>query len=334
MRERVLLIAPKFFGYYQKIANEITKLGYKVDYINDEPNDSNIYKAIARVNKKILSYSIHKYFNNIVLPQVETISYNKILVIGGMTFSFTPNMIHVLRKLNKNAKFYLYQWDSERNLPYVTKIHKYFDHIFTFDRYDASFKPEVYKFLPLFYTNTYKKIGDMNVTSYKYDCMYVGTAHPRKYKEITQMSEKLNKVFKNQYIYQYMPSKLKYIYHKFFSPEYKHAKYSTFKTKKLSSKQMFELLQKSRCVLDAPQAGQSGITMRTIECLGAKKKLITSNSDIINYDFYCPENIYIYDGDFDFNSVFFNKGYKNIDQNIYEKYSLRNWIKTIFEIRD
>ena len=52
-----------------------------------------------------------------------------------------------------------------------------------------------------------------------------------------------------------------------------------------------EIFSDSRCILDAPQAGQVGLTIRTIECLGAKRKLVTTNSDIKNYDFYNENNI-------------------------------------------
>ena len=84
----------------------------------------------------------------------------------------------------------------------------------------------------------------------------------------------------------------------------------------------------SRCVLDSAQAGQLGLTIRVLEALGAKKKLITTNEDIVNYDFYNEENIYVYDGkSFDFESPFFKETYKEIDKEVYEKYSLRNWIR-------
>ena len=43
------------------------------------------------------------------------------------------------------------------------------------------------------------------------------------------------------------------------------------------------------------------------------------------------ENIYVYDGGFDYNSVFFKTDYKEIDIDIYEKYSLDNWIKRIIK---
>ena len=51
-----------------------------------------------------------------------------------------------------------------------------------------------------------------------------------------------------------------------------------------------------------------------------------------DYDFYNPKNIYIYDGEFDFENEFFKSDYEELPKDIYEKYSLRGFLKQIFEI--
>ena len=48
---------------------------------------------------------------------------------------------------------------------------------------------------------------------------------------------------------------------------------------KIPKEKIIEIFKKSRCIIDAPQKGQNGLTIRTIECLGAKRKLITTNKD-------------------------------------------------------
>lgn len=70
-----------------------------------------------------------------------------------------------------------------------------------------------------------------------------------------------------------------------------------------------------------------------LEALGAKKKLITTNEDVVSYDFYRPENIYIYiyNGKIDLDNIFFKENYKELSKEIYDKYSLRNWLKEIVE---
>lgn len=328
MKKKVLLIAPLFFDYYKDIMDELRMMGYDPDYICDAPSNSNLSKAVGRINKKFIKRFTSKYFKEKVIPQISSVEYDYVFVVAGMTFAFDAEMVGEIKNKQKKAKFCMYQWDSEKNLPYSTTIHKYFNSLFTFDRFDAE-RDNKYTFLPLFYNRTFENIGKVTTQHFKYDCFYVGTAHPKKYQEVNEMANALKDKLKRQYIYHYMPSKLKYVYHKLLAPEYKKAKLSDFKLDKLSKDQIAKIMTVTECVLDAPQAGQTGLTIRTIECLGAKKKLITTNSDIVNYDFYRPENILVFNGKIDETSPFFSSEFIKLDHVVYEKYSLRNWIKTI-----
>ena len=329
---RILLIAPKFFGYYKEMLKEMENQGYSADYICDMPSDSNFLKAAGRISKKLTYGATGKYFTDYVLPAVKREKYSHVIVIGGMTFAFSPDMFEKIRRCQEDARFVLYQWDSEKNLPYSTGIHRFFDKIYTFDRPDSVREVEKYTLLPLFYLPEYAQIAEEK-HELKFDCSYIGTAHPRKYKEINEISEAVKEKLPRQFIFHYMPSKLKFIYHKIKAPEYRHARYSEFETEKLSKAETLSIISNSFCVLDAPQGGQTGLTIRTIECLGAKKKLITTNSDIANYDFYNPANILIWSENStpDFSSDFFTSDYKELPDEIYRKYSLSSWIKTLIE---
>lgn len=326
--KKILFISPLFFGYYKEIISELEKMGFDVTFFSDAPSNSNFSKAIGRVNKKFLTMSSWFYYKKKVFPIISNNKYDYVFIIGGMTFAFNSSMIKEIRTFNPNAKFVLYQWDSESNLPYLNNIHKYFDKIYSFDLSDCESNSS-YIFLPLFYTELYEKIGKDKSYDFEYDCSYIGTAHPKKFHDINIMSETLRKVFPKQFIYHYMPSLLKYIYHKLLSPEYRNAKYSDFRTQKLSFEQVVDVIKRSKCILDAPQKGQSGLTIRTIECLGAKRKLVTTNHHIKSYDFYDPNNILVLDDNVDFDLPFFSTNYKPIDDLIYQKYSLRNWLYTI-----
>ena len=329
-QKRLLLIAPLFFGYYKEIMREAELAGYQVDYICDAPSNSSLSKALGRINKKLILSSTQKYFAETVIPKLQDKHYDNVFVVGGMTFAFSAAMVKEIREMFPTAKFSLYQWDSEKNLPYCTGIHPYFDKIFSFDRYDCMRK-NIYQFLPLFYTRNYAEIGSAKNEEFAFDCSYVGTAHPQKFQGINMIAGECKYVFPKQYIYHYMPSKLKYVYHKLTSPEYKHAKLSEFESQKLSAERIMEIFRDSKCILDAPQAGQTGLTIRTIECLGANRKLITTNADVKYYDFYDENNILIFDGKIDESSAFFAEPYKNIPEDIYEKYSLSNWLNVILE---
>lgn len=322
-----LLIMPEFFDYPKMIKATLNELGYNVDYYNDRPSANNWVKAVIRVRRNYLGPLIRRYFDSI-MQDIKDKSYDVVLVISGQSLSFSEKMIKELRDCQKDARFILYQWDSIKNFPCIENYFQYFDKCYSFDRLDVE-KYKVLNFLPLFYTSVYEEIGKTTMEKYKYDCSYVGTAHPKKYKVINEMADAFKDVLPNQFIYHYMPSRLKYIYHKMNDKEYRKARYQEFETEKLSSDRIMEIFKNSRCILDSPQAGQTGLTMRTMECLGAKRKLITTNTDIRNYDFFDESNILVYDENIDLNSPFFRCEYRDIPQDVYERYSLRSWLKTM-----
>ena len=67
--------------------------------------------------------------------------------------------------------------------------------------------------------------------------------------------------------------------------------------------------------------------MRNIEILGLKRKLITTNKDIVNYDFFNENNIFILDRNNPIIDIsFLEKPYVMLNEDIYKKYSLKNWI--------
>jgi len=87
-----------------------------------------------------------------------------------------------------------------------------------------------------------------------------------------------------------------------------------------------DYISRSKVLLDINRLGQSGLTFRVFESLGLEKKLITTNTDIKNYDFYNPNNILIID---EKNPIipmeFFENEYEKIPDSILEKYTLKGW---------
>ena len=75
--------------------------------------------------------------------------------------------------------------------------------------------------------------------------------------------------------------------------------------------------------MDVNHPLQYGLTSRSIEALGANRKLITTNSNVKAYDFFNENNILIIDRK---NPIikeeFFYKNYIKPNKETYEKYSL------------
>lgn len=62
----------------------------------------------------------------------------------------------------------------------------------------------------------------------------------------------------------------------------------------IDRKALIDFMKSSNIVVDYTNPNHSGLTMRSIECLGAKK-LATNNKKILEETFFYPDNIWIYD---------------------------------------
>lgn len=91
---------------------------------------------------------------------------------------------------------------------------------------------------------------------------------------------------------------------------------------------VLEKINSSSSILDFVSEKQYGLTLRPMEAIFHKKKLITNNIEIDKYDFYDKENIFILGVDnIDNLSDFLNADYKSIDANIVMSYDFENWIE-------
>lgn len=92
-------------------------------------------------------------------------------------------------------------------------------------------------------------------------------------------------------------------------------------------------LNDSKILLDLIRKNQNGLSFRIFESLSFQKKLITSNTSIKLYDFYNPNNILIIDEkNIEISEDFLKTPYIPIPDEIYHKYTLQNWVSTVFEI--
>lgn len=323
--KRILYIGAPFFNYYQKIIEEFQNQGYIVDFFNDRPSDNSFIKGIIKIKKNLIAIMIARYFNQII-KEIKDKEYEIVFVVNCK--SFNEGMIKKLRLSQPKAKFILYMWDSFKLYPSSKRLVASFDQVFSFDSDDCKLDARV-KFLPLFYSEEFEKIGIDRQKKFKYDIVSVCTAHPNRYQIIKKIFPFLEKKGIRIYSYLFL-NKLQFLYNKIFVPTFKDARSGEFQFSPLSNEENLLLIKDSVAVFDIQHNQQSGLTMRTIETLGAKRKLITYNKNICQYDFYTKENILILtESNWTDIYSFVKKEYVDIDVIIYKKYSLRNWVKTI-----
>lgn len=327
--KRVLFIAPSFFNYAQLIIDEMIKQGYRVDFYDERPSKSTLMKALIRINQNYVKWSIKAYFNKILEETAKT-EYDIVFIIK--CESFSKSMLEQLRSKQHKARFVLYLWDSIANYPQIVSILPCFDRVLSFDSVDCN-NYDGLEFLPLFYSGEYEKIGTKSINkdyNYAYDVLFVGTAHPKRYQFLMELKTYFIQKNIRYYYFMYLPSKLLYLYRRFVEQDYKYTKLNDFHYKSLNEDQVLKYFTESKVIIDFQHHLQSGLTMRTMECLGARKKMITSNSHIREYDFFNPNNICVIEGDLDgLDEKFINSNYIDVEDEIYEKYSVATWVKHI-----
>ncbi|HBC99502.1 MAG TPA: hypothetical protein DC053_09285 [Lachnoclostridium sp.] len=96
----------------------------------------------------------------------------------------------------------------------------------------------------------------------------------------------------------------------------------------LKYQEYLHMIGSSRAILDLVQGGQSGLSLRVLESVFLKKKLVTGNKRVKEYDLYQPENMFILtDDNVEGLKEFFYKPYVDLDKYIVEKYDFANWIE-------
>ena len=93
------------------------------------------------------------------------------------------------------------------------------------------------------------------------------------------------------------------------------------------------LTKDSLILIDIVRENQRGLSFRFFEAMAYQKKIITTNKNVMNYDFYNAQNILVInENDVKIPEEFINTPYVPLNKDLFEKYTLRSWVKNIFKI--
>ena len=323
--KRVLLFAPKFFGYEKEIANKIKEFGATVDLYDERANPTTIDKILIRLHILFpVKSKIKKYYNSVIVSDKK---YNYVIFINPETVN--ASLLNRLKKKFNSAKFILYMWDSLENKPFAKDIIPLFDRKLSFNKSDCERNGLIFR--PLFFIDTYDSTNIKNPHGIKYDISFTGTIHSDRYFILKKIKMWVENSDLKSYFFMYFPSKILYFKYRI-SNLRKHIDKNDFSYTPKKSSEIRDILLSSNVVVDIQHPKQIGLTMRTIEMLGLGKKLITTNADIRNYDFYNPRNILVIDRD---NPVidedFIRTPYEEIDEDIRKRYSLEGFVREMVD---
>jgi hypothetical protein len=324
---RVLLIAPQFFGYEQEIAAGLRSSGQDVDFLPDRPFNNPFMKAVLRFRPELGGHLACDYFFAQRLEELGRKSYSTILVIQGE--GVTANTLKTVRTAYPKAKLIFYTWDSIENKPFSKQNLSFYDYCSTFDPVDA--KKYGLNFRPLFFSDGFDRPAD---ATYTYDLSFIGTVHSDRFKIVSAIIEQLPSNART-FIYLYLQAPWMFDLRRVFTKTVDGAKRDDFRFIPLSKDVVQSTFFRSRAVVDIEHVNQRGATMRTIEALGSKRKLVTTNMELRHYDFYNPLNIQIVDRHSPrLDKDFFQTPYQPIPEEIRQKYKMQQWIREVCDVED
>lgn len=314
---RVLLISFPFHSYPEAICSTLVEDGVDCRFIQVE--------RPPFLSRLMLALNMKEYDNPIAASNVrsclQSFCPNQIIVINAQ--SVTKSIADTISNYSHCDKR-LYLWDSARDSPRLSSVTNIFDKVFTFDPFDADLYG--YKYRPLFYTKTASR--DEGVPG----CSFVGISHSCRHEVLMNLAAQLDSAGYPYEFYEMLRGKSQFIFHRFIKKDIGKSSIGEFRYRCLPAKETYEIMCRYSTVIDIEKRDQAGLTMRSIESIGARRKLITTNSHVVDYDFYRYGNVCVINRD---NPVldldFLRQPFYELPDEIYSRYSIKQFARDLIE---
>ena len=312
--KKVLFITFDMSGYYTGVYDELKSRYSTVDFYNTatisykyknffEKVYSFVYKIFT--GRKLKNY--YKYQS--LINEVKDNSYDIILIVRPDLF-FDAQLTSLKKATNY---FVAYYHDSINNIKRKSEVIHFFDKVYSYEKadvenYNLEFLSNFIYFSEI--SNNYNQTNEVAFS-------------------VMSKDYRLNTLKKVAQFFR--QNKLDYDFYVIDKQDINDG-LITFFSKRMNNETVVEHIKKSKIIVDIHKYGiQDGLTFRAFEAIGYRKKLITTNKDIKNYDFYNSNNIHVID---DVKNIsiplsFFETNYEEIPIELVEKYIVKNWVTTI-----
>lgn len=329
---RILFIGPKFFGYEKEIKLELERAGCQVDWHDDRPASTPLVKALIRFRPELVASMSDTYFDRII-NEAKGCQFDVVFVIKGEALSV--ERLLRLQQCQPDARFLYYSWDSLKNFKNSREKLAHFDKVYSFDRFDCVDNQKV-RHLSLFYVRAYETLASfisVDNRAQDIDLLFLGSIHSDRYVVMQRILDATKKNAPNIKLYAHFFYQSRWVFalRKLADRQFRLIPWRDVRWHSLNLQKTLAFISRSKVLVDIHHPGQTGLTMRTIESIGAQKKIITTNSDIVNYDFYSPDNILVVERSSPIvPKSFLDTSYHPLDKDVHDRYSLRSWLDEIF----
>lgn len=314
---RILFVGIGFYDYERCIVERLRARGATVVAFEEQPRvllKGAFAGFLARMRP--LAARLRAAHERRLLEAAADGRFDQVLVIKATGLS--PALLQGLRERQPGTEFVLYQWDSMARLSGIAERRSFFDRVLSFDRRDVEADATL-QFRPLFFRET----ADDNGDAPDLDVSFVGWLHSDRLESVRafQAASTTHGLRTKVYLYTGLLTWMLLALR---------GQASNVHFRPLSHRAAMALNRRSRCVLDLPHAAQSGLTMRAIEALGLDRKLITTGTDVVHYDFYRPGNVaVVHPRDLEFDPTFVRRPVEPVPESVRQRYGLDRWIDDV-----
>ncbi|QKJ64404.1 hypothetical protein [Flavobacterium sp. M31R6] len=311
---KITVISYDNWGLNSHLINALIQKGHTVHHINffdfkyKYPNiQSKIYNFILKTvsNKNIKNI----YYGDEILKKLKENNEVQDLILTIKGDFIGPKAIFEFKKYTKKSIAFFN--DSITRCPKIKHVIPNFDEVYSFEKDDC--EKHSLKFL----TNWIYPIPNSGTRNKEYQVFNISSKDKR-----FSLIVKIASILKEK--------KINYKIIIFDKKNKSHNSSVEYISKQIQLSEVNDYLHNTQVLLDINRVGQKGLTFRVFESLGLEKKLITTNADIKNYDFYNPNNILIIDEKKpNIPLDFFSNKYQKIPKDLFEKYSIEEWINQI-----
>lgn len=315
---KITIFSFDLWGFNKKIAQELEKLGHEVNYVNthsfkyEYPNVG--IKILNFFTKNLLKINLKKNIQHKKIINELTKNESDIIFMVNPGF-FEQKFSEEARKHTK--KLIAYNYDSLTRVPLPKNYKDLFDEIYCFDDEDII-------------NNNFKHATNFNYISNiplktnhkpKHLAFAIQSVDKERMSILSKIADALDTLNKSNYLFLIKDQPAKNV-----------NKNIVFFNENKSLNEVENLTKDSFILVDIVRENQRGLSFRFFEAMAYQKKIITTNKNVKNYDFYNPQNILIInENDIKIPLSFINSTYEPLTEAIFEKYTLESWVKNIFK---
>ncbi len=314
---KITLISFDNWGFNQHIAKALEHNNHKVNHIDFSKFKYKYPTFLHRLYNFFLKILFKKnlktkFYGNCIIDELKKNNEPQDLILTIKGDFIAPEFaIQIKNYTKKSVAFFN---DNTKRCPKIIRVLPCFDEVFSFEKEDC--KKYNLKFKTNFIYNYEENVNFEKKSDFE---VFNISSYGKRSDLIIKIAEKLS-LLEIPYKFYIFDKKKKIINNSLIN--------SIQETIPLSVVNKY--IEKSNVLLDIHRENQNGLSFRVFESMGLHKKLITTNSDIKNYDFYNPNNILIIDKKKpNINETFFDQEYEPIADSIFKKYTLDGWIENV-----